>query len=341
MHMNYDTTSVNWRVCSAERKAFYHRFSLAIWHRFWFQATGLTVLNIVQIVFLALVLPRAFGQVSAQWVTPLVATTGVIVVTITLYYLQKMIDTRVKLWRFAAMNGLDYTAVVSQRLFNGTPFQLRDVRVYDAVQDRAHRLHWLVARGEFSLEQSSRRTVIARHFVELTLPRRVPHMVLIGHGHVYSAANVLPSTTTLAASQRLRLEGSFDNHFTLLCPKEYERDALQIFTPDLMERLMQVAKGCDVELTGDKIYIYTRMLRLDNAKAMDALLGAVEFMADKLLRQTGRYQDERVSHRDQGAKGAIASEGQALREAFDPWPLVQIGLGIGSLALIVAATQVV
>ena len=38
-------------------------------------------------------------------------------------------------------------------------------------------------------------------------------------------------------TQVLSLEGDFDRYFTLYCPKEYERDALYVFTPDLMALL--------------------------------------------------------------------------------------------------------
>lgn len=40
----------------------------------------------------------------------------------------------------------------------------------------------------------------------------------------------------------LSLEGDFDRYFTLYCPGDYERDALYVFTPDLLALLIDESR---------------------------------------------------------------------------------------------------
>ncbi|MEO7546479.1 MAG: hypothetical protein ABIT21_09370 [Terrimesophilobacter sp.] len=76
----------------------------------------------------------------------------------------------------------------------------------------------------------------------------VPNMILDAKSNNFLWTN-LPQN--FSRNQVLSLEGDFDKHFTLYCPKEYEHDALYVFTPDLMTRLIDHAAGYDVELVDD------------------------------------------------------------------------------------------
>lgn len=51
-----------------------------------------------------------------------------------------------------------------------------------------------------------------------------------------------------ARDQVLSLEGDFDRYFTPYCPKQYERDALSVFTPDLMALCIDEAAPFDIEI---------------------------------------------------------------------------------------------
>jgi hypothetical protein len=56
---------------------------------------------------------------------------------------------------------------------------------------------------------------------------------------------------------KLQLEGDFSNNFDLLVPNGLQIEALQIFTPDVMEILQNLKDDFrSVELSGNKIYIY-------------------------------------------------------------------------------------
>ncbi|SIO00828.1 hypothetical protein SAMN05443544_2181 [Agromyces cerinus subsp. cerinus] len=125
--------------------------------------------------------------------------------------------------------------------------------------------------------------------IMLPLPRPVPNMVLLS-----ATGNVLKHLgIALKESQRLTVEGTFQSVFTLYCPAEYERDALYVFTPDLMGRLMDAAAGCDMEIVDDRVLIYAPPHAFSKPGQLDALPGLAQYLHEKFERQTRRYRDER------------------------------------------------
>jgi hypothetical protein len=125
--------------------------------------------------------------------------------------------------------------------------------------------------------------------IMIPLPRPVPNMVLLS-----TSGNVLKNLgIALKEAQRLALEGDFQRRFTLYCPDEYERDALYVFTPDLMERLMHAAAGCDLEIVDDRVLIYAPAHAFAKPGQLAELPELVRYLHEKFDRQTRRYRDER------------------------------------------------
>lgn len=143
-------------------------------------------------------------------------------------------------------------------------------------------------------------------FAQLDLPREVPHIVLKNR-----RSRVL-ALTGLGLGNRvvLSLEGDFDRYFTLFCPAGYERDALEIFTPDVMVALIDVASDCEVELVDDHLLLYFRFgLPLWKAEKMDRVQAALALLRDRFARQTSGYRDERAAY-PSAASGGIALAGR-------------------------------
>ena len=129
-------------------------------------------------------------------------------------------------------------------------------------------------------------------FVRFTLPTSVPHLV------VTSNRSSALSAAGLAISGGRVLRGSleFDASFTLHCPADYERDALYIFTPDLLALMIDAAPGCDLELIDDTAYLYmSREPKLWVGPVADEMLAVIALLRRKLGRQTRRYTDERLT----------------------------------------------
>jgi len=160
---------------------------------------------------------------------------------------------------------------------------------------------------------------IAASFIGLPLPQAVPNIVLLGSGiGMLTLAGV-----AMAGRQRLSLEGDFDRSFTLYCPAGYERDALYIFAPDLMQRLIETTAGCDVELVDDWMFVYSSPGRYRDEGAIGRIMATTALVQQKTHRQTRSYADDRavplaspriVSPEEHAAgAGAVGAGGRRIR----------------------------
>lgn len=183
--------------------------------------------------------------------------------------------------------------------------------------------------------------------IVLPLPRPVPNMVLLS-----TTGNVLRKLgVALDESQRLRVEGDFQSLFTLYCPAKYEVDALYVFTPDLLGRLMDAAPGCDLEVVDNRVLIYAPARAFSRPGQLDDLPDLVQFLHEKFERQTHRYLDSRRTdealkdpfRRAQvtGSDGAgdihlVDLSGRRLRTRTTAWQ--KVGIGTAAAAALAAAT---
>ncbi|WP_199190225.1 hypothetical protein [Cryobacterium sp. N22] len=171
------------------------------------------------------------------------------------------------------------------------------------------------------------RSIDSCGFCAVRLSTRLPHILLRaqdGPGDRFTLVD-LP-----ASSQRLSLEGDFDDYFTLYCPEKYERDALYLFTPDVMARLIDRVRGFDVEIIDDWLFLVSSrdVVTLD-PDAWQGLYDAVGALSDKIGRWE-RWRDDRMpaeppvtSSTDAGAgavklkpaprSGRVAKRGRRLR----------------------------
>lgn len=118
--------------------------------------------------------------------------------------------------------------------------------------------------------------------MEITLPRKLPHMVidsLLENGN--GGFSTLP--ITFSQSQRLDLEGDFYKYFRLYAPDTYAVSALTIIAPDAMETLMQHAALCDLEIIDNKLYFYWPQIACTRKHYEDIFL-----TVDAVLKEIGK-----------------------------------------------------
>lgn len=148
-------------------------------------------------------------------------------------------------------------------------------------------------------------------FLSLKLPRHLPHIVLDSTSNNL-LKRVSEYSIELQGLQRLELEGDFNDYFTLYVPQGYERDALYIFSPDVMELMVRHASRYDVEIVDDTLYLFAPG-RLDVTDSLNlarlATLG--ETLLGKLDRSVVRYADQTIEDKN---LNVIAPAGQRLRK---------------------------
>ncbi|MGH3704056.1 MAG: hypothetical protein ACRDT9_05445 [Agromyces sp.] len=182
--------------------------------------------------------------------------------------------------------------------------------------------------------------------IMIPLPRPVPNMVLLS-----TSGNVLKNLgIALKESQRLSVEGDFQSLFTLYCPAGYERDALYVFTPNLLRRLMDAAAGCDLEIVDDRVLIYAPAHAFSKPGQLAELPGLVRYLHETFERQTRRYRDERSSgeaandpfrraqitmSRGSDEQHLVGASGRRLRTRTSPWQ--KVGIGVAAALVLSAA----
>lgn len=135
-------------------------------------------------------------------------------------------------------------------------------------------------------------------YIRTTLSRTLPHMLLDARANNRGWASNLP--TTLKNNQILSLEGNFDKYFTLYAPKQYERDALYVFTPDVMAALIDHASNYDIEIIDNNLFIYSNVgFALSKETTWQQILSLIATLHPDLHKQTHYYADERVYDRQQ------------------------------------------
>jgi hypothetical protein len=187
--------------------------------------------------------------------------------------------------------------------------------------------------GNFQYVVSSGKSssTITWGFLALHLERRLPHMLLDSlQNNMFGMTGI---AGLFARDQVLSLEGDFDRYFTLYCPKQYERDALYVFTPDLMALCIDEAAPFDVEIVDDWLFVYSpRAFRMDDPHLLSRIFRIIDLVGAKALRQTRRYQDDRLAA--PFPVNMVAQPGQRLRRRFPVGVIVALGIVLGGPVLL-------
>lgn len=200
---------------------------------------------------------------------------------------------RLRLAVFAERNGFEFRPT-DDSVYPGVVFQQGGGRRLENVLRRSGER--VVEVGEFVFETGNEknRRVHRRGYLLLQLDRRLPHILLDARANNGLFGSNLP--IGFNRSQILSLEGDFDRHFTLYCPSGYERDALYVFTPEVMAAFIDSASHVDVEIVDDLLFVYVGDgLRLDDPHEWSRIGALVTALWPKTAKQTAAYSDDRVS----------------------------------------------
>lgn len=255
---------------------------------------------------------------------------------------------RYRLDRFARANDMTWHPGYTNPPLPGMIFGIgNDRSTHDLLRREAPRF---IEVANYSYETGSGKNKQTHRwgYAALRLDTPLPHIVLdaVGNNGPFGGSN-LP--VSFGRGQRLSLEGDFDQHFALYCPEGYERDALYLFTPDVMARFIDNAAQLDVEIVDEWLFLYSRrdLSTLDPA-TWQWVMSTVGALDDKLA-QWARWRDERLAAAPtagavaSGVPGAstepaalltpppvgVAAPGRRLRRGFS-WVTVLIAVAIGA-----------
>ncbi len=242
------------------------------------------------------------------------------------YFAVKRFERYVRLDWFAKANGLVFSPADANPQYPGAIFGHGRARsAYEHFRSASERF---LDFGNYRYTTGSGKnsTTHTWGFMALQLDRSLPHMVLDARANngLFGGTN-LPATFT--KDQVLSLEGDFNNFFTLYCPKQYERDALYVFTPDLMALCIDNAAPFDIEIVDQWMFVYSASpFDMSYGGIYERLFGIVDTVGAKTLTQTDRYSDERIAN---FTANVVAPQGARLKRGV---PIAAIVLGAVVLA---------
>jgi hypothetical protein len=251
-----------------------------------------------------------------------------------------------RLARFAADNGLTYEpGPVSGK--HVTPWAERGVLTLTRVMRPGSERSIEFANYELRAGATGSGNAQFGGFCAVRLETRLPHIVLRAQG---GPADQFTLAALPDRAQRLSLEGDFDDYFTLYCPEDYERDALYLFTPDVMARLIDRVHDFDVEIIDDWLFFTSsRDVVTLNPGDWQGLFDAVGALSDKIGRWE-RWRDDRLPSVPRVAPGADAVAANAAgliargveptatgsRRVAKPGRRLRMRLGAGELIGVIA-----
>ncbi len=225
--------------------------------------------------------------------------------------------------RFARANGLVFSPADANPRYAGSIFQLGSGRqATEHLMSQAGRF-FDMGNYQYTTSNGKNSTTHTWGFMALKLDRRLPHMVLDAQANNGFFGSNLPAS--FDKSQILSLEGDFDRYFTLYCPRQYERDALYVFTPDLMALLIDNAAPFDVEVIDDWMFVYAAQpFTMTWPGVYERLFRILQTVGAKTVTQTDRYADDRTAL--PFAANVVAPPGTRLRQRFPVVAIVIVAL---------------
>nr|WP_228066937.1 hypothetical protein [Microbacterium paludicola] len=272
-------------------------------------AVAIVFLVIAGVVFLGALLPivisvaaiavttsadgGGFGLLPLLPVLFIVGVVGLLVFVLVRANLARTKERRYRLDRFARANAMTYRPTLPAPKLPGMIFDRGSGRTASDLLRGEHPRFVEFANYEYTTGSGKEQTTHRWGYVAIHIGTPLPHIVLDAVGNNAVFGSNLPAQ--FAKAQRLSLEGDFDRYFTLYCPEGYERDALYLFTPDVMARFIDHAAQLDVEIVDEWLFLYTgRPVVTLHPGTWAWLFSAVSALMDKLA-QWQRWRDDRLA----------------------------------------------
>lgn len=219
----------------------------------------------------------------------------------------------IKLYNFAESNNLTYIESSRQPDYPGIIFNInRSGTLGDRFVSKSQQMPFEISTYSYLIRSDDNQRLVVYGYVMIDLKRNLPHMILDSHAGESKFFGISQSNLPINfdQDQKLSLEGDFDKYFTLYAPEAYKRDALQIFTPDLMGLFIDESGGFDAEIIDNKLFLYSSSaIDLLNVKLLEKIFNIINTVGQKTISKTEKYHDDAIGNK---TVNVIALAGQRL-----------------------------
>jgi hypothetical protein len=181
--------------------------------------------------------------------------------------------------QFAQKNGFNYSQTSQPEKETGALFEVgHSKKIYDYITGEIKgfpvslfNYYYTVGSGKSSRSYSS--TVWSIDF-----KTRVPTMVLLVDRHFFGDDL---SNNNINNVSKIGLSEDLEKHFTLYSERKFEIEALQIFTPEFLNKIYESYKNYSLDFVGTKLYIYNNNI-IKNKGNLELLKQYIGFIISQL-----------------------------------------------------------
>lgn len=162
------------------------------------------------------------------------------------YYHNKI---RISFWKqFAEINGWQYKGSGDSKQESGIMFKQGDDRsISHTIEGVIDGRQFRIIEYDFSVGSGKSKKTYYYAVFAFKFNGSFPHIYLNNKYNSYG----------LSVGEKIPLSSEFEKRFTLFAPKEYEIEALEIFTPDILANLLDNGFPHDVEFINQEVLIFT------------------------------------------------------------------------------------
>ncbi len=193
-------------------------------------------------------------------------------------------------WKdFADINGWEYIENGNFELESGVMFTQGDNRsisnvVSGLIDDRQFRIF------NYNFTVGSGKSKITYDYIVFAFKfdGSFPHVYLNSkEGYFYELEN------GISVGETIPLPSEFEKKFTLMAPRKYEIEALEIFTPDVLVKLLDNGFSHDVEFVNSEVLIFTSGL-INNAEKLEKEFKMALEIEDLLDEKLDKFKFEKI-----------------------------------------------
>ena len=126
--------------------------------------------------------------------------------------------------------------------------------------------------------------------MSIPISRRLPNVFFD------NVKNGTANSRVLDIGQRLTMDVNFDDYFRAYSPYGYDIDTLALFSPEVLEALINNCGGGDVELYKDRLFLYIPVV---DPAGMAPMYQALVNVRDALMNNSTTYADDRLERAEQ------------------------------------------
>ena len=222
----------------------------------------------------------------------------------------------IRISQFAYDNNFSYTASIDSPVLAGMYFDIGHTRnATYVINGHIQGTPFELANYSYVVGSGKNSHTYTLGYIRIKLERQLPHIVLDAIKNNFKLFGFDSSNLPISfqKDQAMQLEGNFNDYFRLYAPRGYERDALYVFTPDLMALFIDIVTVHDAEIIDDQLFIYTPVgIQYEDTAYMQDIFRIIEVIGHKTISRTDRYQDERTALL---GPNTVGTQGKRLRKS--------------------------